>query len=130
MPHIIDELHLVGDHLIHLRQAPSADQLPFITFVEETEYSLVNINTKGASIGDYVLKLESYDAQYDVQTTLFTDTVQISILPPPTLMAVYISALEHASWVLDLDSELFSQVQIQLPADLERFVTFDASLDN
>ena len=80
-------------------------------------------------MGDYELKLESYDAKSISQVTLKTDTILVSVKQPlntPTLETQWISAVEPTSWVLGLILGQESQISIKVSSDLATFVSFDA----
>ena len=124
MPHIFDEFTEVQEYTINLRQGTSSE-LAFVSISEEFGQAVVEINSEGIPVGDYELELESYDALSAIQPTLKTDTILISIKQPKTLETQSISAVEPTSWVLDLDLEQESQVEIEVSPDLAEFVSFD-----
>ena len=109
VPHIFDEFTSIRENTINLRQATQSE-LPFVSISEESGQSLVQINSGGTSVGDYELRLESYDALSSIQSTLKTDIVLISVKEPQTLKAQSISAVEPSSWVLQLDLEAESRI--------------------
>ena len=124
MPHIFDEFTEVQEYTINLRQGTSSE-LAFVSISEEFGQAVVEINSEGIPVGDYELELESYDALSAIQPTLKTDTILISIKQPKTLETQSISAVEPTSWVLGLDLEQESQVEIEVSPDLAAFVSFD-----
>ena len=63
---------------INLRQL-LANSLPFITIFGESNQSMVRIDCTGVAVGDYDLYLESFDALSDVQATLKTDLIKLSV---------------------------------------------------
>ena len=113
VPHIFDEFTSIRENTINLRQATHS-KLPFVTISEESGQSLVQINSKDTSVGDYELRIESYDALSSIKPTLKTDIVLISVkepqTEPQTLKAQSISAVEPSSWVLQLDLEAESRI--------------------
>ena len=113
VPHIFDEFTSIRENTINLRQATQLE-LPFVTISEESGESLVQIDSGDTSVGDYELRLESYDALSSIQSTLKTDIVLISVkepqIEPQTLKAQSISAVEPSSWVLQLDLEAESRI--------------------
>ena len=109
VPHIFDEFTGIQEYTINLRQATSAE-LAFVSISEEDGQSIVHIDSEGIPLGDYELKLESYDAESSSQPTLKTDTILVTVKLPQTLDPLSISAVEPASWVLGLDLEQESQI--------------------
>ena len=69
----------IGNELdIYMRQAS-----PTLSFVALTNYSwywIVVINTMNIELGAYTLKLESYDNNSSVKSTLKTDTILFDII--------------------------------------------------
>ena len=78
VPHIFDEFTGIQEYTINLRQVTSSE-LPFVSITEEDGQSIVHIDSEDISVGDYELKLESYDALSAVQPTLKTDLIVISV---------------------------------------------------
>ena len=69
----------IGNELdMYMRQAS-----PTLSFVALTNYSwywIVVINTMNIELGAYTLKLESYDNNSSVKSTLKTDTILFDII--------------------------------------------------
>ena len=64
-----------------------------MTISEESGRAVVEINSEGIPVGDYELKLESYDALSANQSTLKTDLIVISVMELLTLESKSISAV-------------------------------------
>ena len=62
---------------IKLRQAEPS--LSFVSFIEAAASSSVVFDTMGVLVGEYTLVIESYNALSTAQTTLMTDTIQITV---------------------------------------------------
>ena len=58
----------------------TSSELSFLTISEEDGQSILHIDSEGIPLGDYELKLESYDALSSNLVTLKTDTIQIVVL--------------------------------------------------
>ena len=79
MPQIFDEFTGIQEYTINLRQVTSSE-LAFVSISVEDGQSIVHIYSEGVPVGDYELKLESYDALSANQSTLKTDLIVISVM--------------------------------------------------
>ena len=60
VPHIYTEYDSGMPHEIHLRLSNST-LTSLVTFSEQTSHTLVNFNSEGVKMGDYEVKLESFN---------------------------------------------------------------------
>ena len=79
VPHIFDEFTGIQEYTINLRQVTSSE-LAFVSITEEDGQSIVHINSEGIPLGEYELRLESYDAESSSQVTLKSDTILVTVM--------------------------------------------------
>ena len=127
VPHIFDEFTSIREQVVQLKQA-SSSELPFVAISEASGQSIIHVDPGCIAVGVYELKLQSYDTLSRVRPTLKSDTIQISVKSPFTFENQLISitaATEPLRWALEFDLDVASQVEIEVPPDLARFLTFE-----
>ena len=108
VPHVFNEFTAATLSQVKLRQA-TLNSLSFVTITEETDQSVVSIDSEGVSLGSYDLYLESYDVDIGTEHILMTDVIRLSIIEnnnsDPVTSEIYLdnqflTATESQSWVL------------------------------
>ena len=87
---------------IKLRQATPS--LSFVSFIEAAATSSVIFDTMGVASGEYTLVIESYNALSTAQSTLMTDTIQITVNELIVIVEEVIPVVPP-SFVRDLDMQ-------------------------
>ena len=79
VPHIYSKIEIATELAINLRQ-PVGSELSFVSFIEDTNETLVHIDTWGFAMGEQVqVTLESFNTLSTIQSTLKTDVITVTI---------------------------------------------------
>ena len=79
MPNIYSYYQIGNILVVNLRQT-SEHHLRFVSFTEKTGVTEVTIDSSGVAPGVYTLYIESFDANSNVQSTLKTDIIEVTVL--------------------------------------------------
>lgn len=119
--HIYDE-HTNGEVplAVNLRQAAgAADTLSFVSLVESESASVVAIDASSTPVGNYTLRLESFDSLSPIKTTLRADQVTIVVLlaePWLDLPSRQLPPTEPFSWPVVSQSDISDFViELEVP---------------